>query len=105
MIHPSRLRLRAVVIATALVATTLVALALPGAATAASRAACLNRANTTHALLLECVTLQGVRAHQAAFQEIANNNDDPSYPGTRAAGTEGYADSVDYVAGLLRSAG
>jgi Zn-dependent M28 family amino/carboxypeptidase len=105
MIHTSRLRLRAVVIATALVAATLVALALPGAATAASRAACLNRANTTYPLLLECVTLQGVRAHQAEFQEIANNNDDPSYPGTRAAGTEGYANSVDYVAGLLRGAG
>ena len=30
---------------------------------------------------------------------------DPFYPGTRAAGTEGYADSVDYVAGLLEAAG
>jgi hypothetical protein len=46
-----------------------------------------------------------VREHQAALQEIADNNDDPFYPGTRAAGTEGYADSVDYVAGLLKDAG
>jgi hypothetical protein len=54
---------------------------------------------------LECVTLEGVREHQAAFQEIADNSDDPVYPGTRAAGTDGYADSVDYVAGLLEDAG
>ena len=46
------------------------------------------------------MTLEGVREHQAAFQEIADANDDPFYPGTRAAGTEGYAESVEYVAGL-----
>ena len=40
-----------------------------------------------------------------AFQEIADSNDDQFYPGTRAAGTQGYADSVAYVAGLLRDAG
>ena len=34
-----------------------------------------------------------------AFQRIADANDDPYYPGTRAAGTEGYQASVDYVAG------
>ena len=38
---------------------------------------------------------------QEAFQAIADENDDPFYPGTRAAGTEGYDDSVRYVAGLL----
>lgn len=48
---------------------------------------------------------QGVREHQAAFQAIADNNDDPFFPGTRAAGTKGYQGSVDYVAGLLRAAG
>jgi Zn-dependent M28 family amino/carboxypeptidase len=83
----------------------LLMLALPASASAASRAACLNRTNTTYATLLECVTLEGVRAHQAAFQKIAEANDDEFYPGTRAAGTEGYSDSVDYVAGLLRKAG
>ena len=41
----------------------------------------------------------------AAFQEIADASDDPFYPGTRAAGTEGYAESVEYVAGLLQDAG
>ena len=46
-----------------------------------------------------------MREHQAAFQAIADANDDPFYPGTRAAGTEGYANSVEYVAGLLRHAG
>ncbi|TFV53237.1 M20/M25/M40 family metallo-hydrolase [Blastococcus sp. TF02A-35] len=40
-----------------------------------------------------------------AFQRIADESTDPVYPGSRAAGTEGYADSVDYVAGLLRNAG
>ena len=83
----------------------LVALALPGAASATARAACENRTNTTYATLLECITLDGVRAHQAAFQQIADDNDDAFYPGTRAAGTEGYRESAEYVAGLLEDAG
>ena len=62
----------------------------------AEPAACANRVNNTHAKLLECVTLEGVREHQAAFQAIADANG-----GTRAAGTSGYNASVDYVAGLL----
>ena len=75
------------------------------AAVAAPKDACDNRTNNTYQKLLECVTLDGVREHQAQFQKIADNNNDPFYPGTRAAGTEGYADSVDYVAGLLQAAG
>jgi hypothetical protein len=75
------------------------------AAVAAPKAACNTRTNNTYQKLLECVTLEGVREHQAQFQKIADNNDDPFYPGTRAAGTQGYADSVDYVAGLLKDAG
>jgi Zn-dependent M28 family amino/carboxypeptidase len=51
------------------------------------------------------MTLEGVREHQEALQKIADNSTDPVYPGTRAAGTDGYADSVEYVAGLLRDAG
>ena len=79
---------------------------LPGqAASAAPGAACDNRSNNTYQKLLECVTLEGVREHQAALQKIADNSTDPVYPGTRAAGTDGYADSVEYVAGLLRDAG
>jgi Zn-dependent M28 family amino/carboxypeptidase len=75
------------------------------AAVAAPAEACDRRTNNTYQKLLECVTLEGVREHQAQFQKIADANDDPFYPGTRAAGTEGYAESVDYVADLLRDAG
>src|SRR5687768_2455394 len=85
--------------------TALIAITVPASAGAASPTACKTRTNTTYQALLECVTLEGVRAHQQAFQDIAEANDDPVYPGTRAAGTEGYANSVDYVAGLLREAG
>jgi Zn-dependent M28 family amino/carboxypeptidase len=66
---------------------------------------CERRINFTYRRLLECVTLEGVREHQAAFQRIADRNDDPYYPGSRAAGTEGYADSVDYVVRKLKKAG
>ena len=78
---------------------------LPASPVSAQGNACENRNNNTYAKLLECVTLEGVREHQAAFQAIADANDDPSYPGSRAAGTEGYAGSVDYVVGLLEDAG
>lgn len=64
-----------------------------------------DRPNNSYARLLQCVTTDGVREHQAAFQSFADSNADPYYPGTRAAGTQGYADSVDYVAGLLEEAG
>lgn len=66
----------------------------------AGPAACKNRNNNTHAKLLECVTLEGVREHQAAFQAIADANG-----GTRAAGTPGYDASVDYVVEKLTAAG
>lgn len=61
---------------------------------------CAKRVNDTPAKLMECVTLSGVRAHQEALQDIADDNG-----GTRAAGTEGYEDSVDYIAGKLEAAG
>jgi hypothetical protein len=89
-------------------AAALTAAFLPGSVASASAqpsAACVDRSNNTYQKLLQCVTLAGVREHQAAFQEIADNSTDPVYPGTRAAGTDGYADSVDYVAGLLEDAG
>ena len=66
----------------------------------AGPASCDNRVNNTHAKLLECVTLEGVREHQAAFQAIADANG-----GTRAAGTPGYDASVDYVVERLTAAG
>jgi Zn-dependent M28 family amino/carboxypeptidase len=88
----------------ATVATMLAAFVLPGAATSAPPG-CKNRTNTTYQQLLTCVTLEGVRAHQAAFQEIADDNDNLFAPGSRAAGTDGYTGSVEYVAGLLEDAG
>jgi hypothetical protein len=87
-------------------AAALTAALLPGqAAYAAPSASCDKRANNTYQKLLDCVTVEGVREHLEAFQKIADNSTDPVYPGTRAAGTDGYADSVEYVAGLLRDAG
>lgn len=74
-------------------------LTLPGLSTAQS-ASCDNRTNNTSAKLQECVTLDGVRDHQAALQAIANANG-----GTRAAGTPGYEASVDYVVEKLEEAG
>ncbi len=63
-------------------------------------AACDNRVNNTFSKLLECVTLAGVRQHQAAFQAVASENG-----GVRAAGTPGYDQSVSYVVGKLTAAG
>ena len=61
---------------------------------------CASRSNDNVKKLLECVTLEGVREHQAALQEIANDNG-----GTRAAGTPGYEESVDYVVERMTAAG
>ncbi|MET0763660.1 MAG: M20/M25/M40 family metallo-hydrolase [Blastococcus sp.] len=84
----------------------LVALMLPStAAVAQTGGGCENRNNNTYEKLLDCVTLEGVREHQQALQDIADKNDDPNYPGTRADGTAGYDNSVDYVSGLLEDAG
>jgi hypothetical protein len=102
LVSPKHVLLRLLTIA---VAALLAAALLPGQAAAQTGSACDNRTNDTYDKLLGCVTLEGVREHQAAFQAIADANDDPFYPGTRAAGTEGYAESVEYVAGLLRDAG
>ena len=65
-----------------------------------SPALCDARANSTFAKLLECVTLEGVREHQAALQDIADDNG-----GTRASGTPGYDQSVDYAVDVLESRG
>ena len=70
------------------------------AATAATKQGCLKRNNNQYGKLRECVTLEGVRAHQAALQAIANANG-----GNRAAGTSGYDASVAYVVDMLEQAG
>ncbi len=75
------------------------ATAFTGAAGAGSPA-CANRVNNTFAKLTECVTLEGVRSHQAAFQAIADANN-----GIRTSGTPGYDASAAYVAGKMTAAG
>lgn len=84
-----------------LVSGALLALALAATAPAsAGTAACDSRSNNTPRKLMQCVTLAGVRAHQAALQAIADANG-----GTRASGTAGYEASVGYVVGRLEAAG
>jgi Zn-dependent M28 family amino/carboxypeptidase len=66
----------------------------------AGPAACSARVNNTHAKLAECITLAGVREHQAALQKIADADH-----GTRVSGSPGYGASVDYVVQRLEEAG
>jgi hypothetical protein len=75
------------------------AFAYAPAATAGS-VSCDFRTSDNFKKLLECVTLDGVRAHQAALQAIANANG-----GTRASGTPGYDASVAYVFNQMTSYG
>ena len=85
----------------AALAATLVLLAtLFPAAVAAGPAGCDARSNNSIEKLLECVTLEGVREHQEALQEIADANDD-----TRVSGSDGYDESVDYAVDVLEAAG
>ena len=65
-----------------------------------SPALCDARPNDTFKKLLECMTVEGVREHQAALQDIADDNN-----GTRVSGTEGYDQSVDYAVEVLEDAG
>jgi Zn-dependent M28 family amino/carboxypeptidase len=62
--------------------------------------ACANRVNNTVKKLLECVTLDGVRGHQAVLQDIADANN-----GIRMSGTPGYDGSAAYVAERMTAAG
>jgi Zn-dependent M28 family amino/carboxypeptidase len=70
------------------------------AQSAADSVACDTRVNNTHDKLLQCVTLAGVRSHQAALQAIADANG-----GVRAAGTPGYDQSVQYIVDKMTAAG
>ena len=87
----SPMRASARIVPVAVLGLVLAALLPAQAANAAPGNACDTRTNNTYRKLLDCVTVEGVREHQAQFQKIADSNDDPDYPGTRAAGTEGYA--------------
>jgi Zn-dependent M28 family amino/carboxypeptidase len=61
---------------------------------------CGTRPNNTPRRIMDCVTLEGVREHQAAFQAIADANG-----GNRFSGLPGYDASVDYVVEKLTAAG
>jgi aminopeptidase Y len=65
-----------------------------------SPALCDARPNNTQEKLADCVTVEGVREHQAALQAIADANG-----GTRVSGSPGYDESVDYAAQVLTAAG
>jgi len=87
-------------------ATALVAgLVTPVVAFAAPADSCDKRNNNTYQKLLECLSAEGTAEHLEALQAIADANEDPFYPGTRAAGTDGYDNSVTYVADQLEAAG
>jgi Zn-dependent M28 family amino/carboxypeptidase len=60
---------------------------------------CATRPNNTPRRIMDCVTVEGVREHQAALQAIADANG-----GTRFSGTPGYDASVAYVVDTLTAA-
>ncbi len=91
---------KAILAGAAILAVALVCGAVWTQTVTAGPASCDQRVNNTHAKLLECVTLAGVREHQAAFQAIADANG-----GIRAAGTPGYDASVAYVVQKMTAAG
>jgi Zn-dependent M28 family amino/carboxypeptidase len=73
---------------------------IPMTADADPATKCDNRTNDSVRKLLECVSLDGVLEHEEALQRIADRNND-----TRASGTSGYDDSIDYVERRLQRAG
>lgn len=69
-------------------------------AISADAGSCDTQTNNTHKKLLECVTLEGVRDHQAELQAIADANG-----GIRTSGTPGYDESAQYAAQVFADAG
>jgi Zn-dependent M28 family amino/carboxypeptidase len=61
---------------------------------------CKDRNNNSFKKLLTCVTLDGVRTHQAKLRDIALANN-----GTRVAGTKGFDQSADYAEKVFKDAG
>ncbi len=78
----------------------LTALAVAAPIASAGPKSCDDRVNNTVKKLLECVTVEGVREHQAAFQAAADDNG-----GVRTSGTPGYDASADYVVERMTAAG
>jgi Zn-dependent M28 family amino/carboxypeptidase len=81
------------------VACATIALGLTSVPASAAGTQC-GRPDLTPRTLMGCVNLAEVRAHQRAFQEIADANG-----GNRFSGLPGYDASVDYVVGRLEAAG
>ena len=73
---------------------------VPTTADADPETKCANRNNDSVKKLLDCVSLDGVLEHEQALQDIADANN-----GTRASGTSGYEDSLEYVRDRMRDAG
>ena len=65
-----------------------------------SNKACKDRNNSTFKKLLTCVTLDGVRTHQAKWRDIAVANG-----GTRVSGTKGFDESANYAEKVFKDAG
>jgi Zn-dependent M28 family amino/carboxypeptidase len=87
--------------ALAIVAVALATAMAAGKAQAApSQADCDARPNNTIPKILECMRVGQVREHQAALQQIADENG-----GNRFAGLAGHNESVDYVVDTLEAAG
>ncbi len=84
----------------AIVLVTIAVATLTAVPAGAGPKSCAKRTNDTIDKLLECVTLQGVREHQEAFQAIADANG-----GNRFSGLPGHDASVDYVVERLEAAG
>jgi len=87
-------------LAAALVLFTVAVAGLTAVPAVAGPPSCENRTNDTVKKLLGCVTLAGVREHQAAFQAIADANG-----GNRFSGLPGHDESVEYVVERLEAAG
>ncbi|MFC9917868.1 M28 family peptidase [Agromyces binzhouensis] len=101
MYRTTRLSRRAAVLATSTATVAALALVPAGAAMGAPGGkSCDNQNNNTIAKLLQCVDADGAMEHLEAFQAIADANGD-----NRAAGTEGYEQSVEYVVETLEAAG
>lgn len=83
-----------------LAASVLAITALPLGGVSAAANACDTQVNNTYKKLLECVTLDGARGHQAALQAIADANN-----GIRTSGTPGYDKSVAYAVDVFEQAG
>lgn len=77
----------------------LLALSIPNTVIAGPKS-CDSRVNNTQKKLQECITVDGVRDHQAALQAIAD-----TYGGIRTSGTPGYDESVSYVVDQMMDAG